>query len=86
MTRNLEIAVDREELRALVADTLERSPAEVTDDADFVGELDLDSLMALEIVVRLEKRYRIRVKDEEFASITSLNGIYDLLTAKLGGT
>ncbi|SBW22632.1 MULTISPECIES: acyl carrier protein [Protofrankia] len=86
MTKNLEITVDREELRGLVADALERSPAEVTDDADFISELDLDSLMALEIVVRVEKRYRIKVKDEEFTSITSLNGVYDLLTAKLGET
>ncbi len=86
MTKNLEITVDREELRGLVADALERPPAEVADDADFISELDLDSLMALEIVVRVEKRYRIKVKDEEFASITSLNGVYDLITAKLGGT
>ncbi|AEH09403.1 MULTISPECIES: acyl carrier protein [Protofrankia] len=82
-TGNLKTTVGREELRALVADALERSPAELADEADLVGEFGLDSLAALEIVVRLEKLYRIRVKDEEFAGITSLDRIHDLLTTKL---
>ncbi len=50
-------ALDKEQLRELVADVLDLDVAEVTDDADFMEDLDVDSLMALEITVRLEKEY-----------------------------
>ena len=55
-------------------------PSEIEDDAPLFGEgegLGLDSLDAVELVVLLQKHYRIEVKDMEegrtaFASIRSL--------------
>ncbi|HKS47100.1 MAG TPA: acyl carrier protein [Amycolatopsis sp.] len=85
MTQNVRSAVDREELRAIVAEVIERPESEVTDDADFVQELEVDSLTTLELVVRLEKRYGIKVQDEDFTNISSLDSTYALVTGKLAG-
>jgi acyl carrier protein len=75
--------VDKDELRLLVADTIELEPKEVTDTADFGSELEVDSLTTLEITSRLEKKYGIRMVEEELVEITSLNRLYELVTAKL---
>ncbi|GAA3892872.1 hypothetical protein GCM10023084_52110 [Streptomyces lacrimifluminis] len=78
--------LDKEQLRDLVADVLDLDVAEVTDDAHFVDDLDVDSLMALEITVRLEKEYGVRLAETELASITSLQSTYELLGHKLRET
>ncbi|MEU8961413.1 acyl carrier protein [Streptomyces sp. NPDC048491] len=75
--------LDKEQLRDLVADVLDLDVAEVTDDAHFTEELDVDSLMALEITVRLEKEYGVDLSEPELAAITSLRGTYELLDRKL---
>jgi len=78
--------LDKEQLRDLVADVLDLDVAEVTDDAHFTEDLDVDSLMALEITVRLEKEYGVRLAETELASITSLQGTYEVLGHKLRET
>ncbi|WP_405937306.1 acyl carrier protein [Streptomyces sp. NBC_00726] len=75
--------LDKEQLRDLVADVLDLDVAEVTDEAHFTEDLDVDSLMALEITVRLEKEYGVKLAEAELASITSLQGTYELLDGKL---
>jgi len=76
-------ALDKEQLRDLVADVLDLDVVEVTDGAHFVDDLDVDSLMALEITVRLEKEYGVRLQESELSAITSLQGTYELLDGKL---
>ncbi|MEV6163986.1 acyl carrier protein [Streptomyces sp. NPDC052052] len=76
-------ALDKEQLRDLVAEVLDLDVAEVTDTAHFVDDLDVDSLMALEITVRLEKEYGVKLQETELTAITSLQGTYELLDGKL---
>ncbi|MEU5030365.1 acyl carrier protein [Streptomyces milbemycinicus] len=76
-------ALDLEELRAFVADVLDVEEEEVTDDADFVAELGVDSLMALEVMVVLEKKYSVKLQEQEMKEITCLSSVYDLLASKL---
>ncbi|MFG2877380.1 acyl carrier protein [Streptomyces sp. NPDC048337] len=76
-------ALDKEELRRLVADVLDLDAAEVTDDAHFVDDLEVDSLMALEITVSLEREYSVKMSEAEITGITSLQGTFELLNAKL---
>lgn len=76
-------ALNRGELREIVARTLDVETAEVTDKANFVDDLNVDSLMALEVVVVLEKHYGVRLRETEVRDITCLDSAYDLLTAKL---
>ncbi len=65
--------VVREEIRRRVAELTECEPEEVTDTASFVDELGLDSLLALELMVALDKEYGIDIPEDEFRQITNLN-------------
>ncbi|MFI5770951.1 acyl carrier protein [Streptomyces sp. NPDC051658] len=75
--------LDKEELRAVVAQVLDVEVSEVTDDARFVDDLEVDSLMALEVVVVLEKKYGIKLPESELKRIVTLQSAYDLLLGKL---
>lgn len=83
MTERTKSALNKEELRELVADALDLPIEEVTDEATFATDLDVDSLSAMEVVVRIEKRYGVKLGDEDFARLRTLDSAYDLLTTKL---
>lgn len=75
--------LDKEELRAVVAQVLDVDVDEVTDDAKFVDDLEVDSLMALEVVVILEKKYGIKLPESELKQIVTLQSAYELLLGKV---
>lgn len=75
--------VDLEELRQTVADVIDVELAEMTNDAHFVEDLEVDSLMALEVMVVLEKRYQVKLHESELKDIMSLRKAHELLTRKL---
>ena len=83
MTSNQTSGVDIEEMRALIAEELEVPVQEVTDDADLAADLDVDSLSAMEIAVLLEKKYRIKISEEEIKTLTSLTAMHELVSAKV---
>ncbi|MGW7412291.1 acyl carrier protein [Streptomyces sp. NPDC054863] len=83
MSENTAVAVDTEELRSLVADALELPVEEVADEAHFVEDLQVDSLMALEIVVNLEKKYGIKVAESDFKEVSNLLQVRALVDSKL---
>ncbi|MER6195759.1 acyl carrier protein [Streptomyces sp. NPDC001586] len=77
------VALDLEDLRETIANILDIDTAEVTDDADFVEELDMDSLLALEILVSLERKYQVKIGEEHMQEVRSLRSTYSLLATKL---
>ena len=82
MSNNTQIALDKEELRLLIADVLELDVEEVTDDADFVEDLDVDSLMALAIVARVERQYGVKLQESDLKQVSSLVQVRQLITDK----
>lgn len=80
---NQTASVNIEELRALIAEELELPAEDVTDEADLKNDLEVDSLTAMEIAVQLEKKYKIKITDEEIASLTSLQVIHQLVSARV---
>jgi acyl carrier protein len=58
---------------ALVARITERRPEEVSATAHFVDDLGIDSLMAMEMMVAVNKKYRIALLDEEFRAIQNVD-------------
>jgi len=78
--------VDREELRAALADILDIDIAQIADGTQFTAELGIDSLMALELLVELERRYGVRIAEDRLREITSLETAHALLVAELSGT
>ncbi|MFB7183298.1 acyl carrier protein [Streptomyces sp. NPDC056257] len=77
------VALDIEDLRETIANILDIDTAEVTDDADFVEELDMDSLLALEILVSLERKYQVKIGEEHMQEVRSLRSTHNLLATKL---
>jgi acyl carrier protein len=71
-----------EELRRLVSDALDLDEAKVLPDALFIDDLGVDSLMALEVLVRMEKKYSIKIPESELKKMVSLRGVYSLLESK----
>ncbi|MBA2392567.1 MAG: acyl carrier protein [Ktedonobacteraceae bacterium] len=67
-----------DELKALVADIIEID--DFGDDDNFVTQLGVDSVMALEIMARIEKNYHIRVPEDFFAQMKSLNEVVRITT------
>jgi acyl carrier protein len=63
----------RDEVRNRVAELTEQDPSEVTDTADFIEELGVDSLMAIELMVALDKEFQIDIPEEEFREIKNVN-------------
>ncbi|MFH8796105.1 acyl carrier protein [Streptomyces sp. NPDC017941] len=84
MSGNPTAGVNREDLRALIAEELELPTEEVTDEANLRTDLAVDSLTAMEVAVQIEKTYRITIDEEEIKSLTTLAAIHQLVSAKLG--
>jgi acyl carrier protein len=78
-------AIDHvDKLREIVSDVLELEPGELTDDASFVDEYDADSLRAIEILARLEKKYGIEIPQTELPRMTDLNAVVQVVSERAG--
>ncbi|MBC2903692.1 acyl carrier protein [Streptomyces cupreus] len=84
MTDGIDCASDKEELRDTIAEILDVPTSEVTDSAHFVDDLDVDSLLALEIAVVLEKKYGVQVAESEMKRLTCFQQVYELLRSRRG--
>lgn len=73
-----------EELRELIAEVLEIEPEELTDTGDFQEEYESDSLRAIEVLARIEKRYKIEIPQEELPKMQNLKAVY-AVTASYAG-
>jgi acyl carrier protein len=71
----------KEELRALIAEIAEMD--EIPDDVSF-KDLGIDSMMGVEIVAAIERKYQVKIDDAELVEVTTLNNSMALVTKKLG--
>jgi len=76
----------RKEVRKLVAEITEREPEEISDTAQFVEDLGIDSLMAIEMLVAVDKRYKIEISEEEFGTIKNVNDAVEVVQRHLAQT
>jgi len=68
-----------DEVKQLIAGILEVEPEKIAPDVRLVEDLGMDSMMALEILVSVEKRYHIKIPEEKLSKITSLKGAVALV-------
>lgn len=73
----------REAVRRMIVDLVECEPEDVTDSAHFIDDLDIDSLMGIELMVALDKRYRIDIPEEEFRGAENLDQVVGLVMKHL---
>jgi len=72
----------KKELKALLSEITEVDESKITDEARFTEDLGMDSMMALEILAAIEKRYKIQIPEEALPKLTSLKEAIKL-TAKI---
>jgi acyl carrier protein len=73
-----------EELREIVAEVLELEPGEVTDTGDFADDYEADSLRAIEILARLDKKYHVEIPQSELPNLRNLKSVYDAVSRYAG--
>lgn len=61
------------DIRSLVAEILEVEPQTISGSARFVQDLGMDSMMALEILASIEKKYRIIIPEESLTKFVNLD-------------
>ena len=69
----------RAEVKKLIAEVTEREPDEITDTALFADELGVDSLMAMEVMVAVDKKYKINIPEDEFAKIKNVSDTVEVV-------
>ncbi len=62
-------------LRELLADKFEVDPARVTLEADLYNDLDLDSIDAVDLVIKLQEMTGKRIKPEEFRGVRTIGDV-----------
>jgi acyl carrier protein len=68
-----------EEIRSMVAEVAEMNEDEIDGEKSFMEDLGFDSMMALEIFAKLEKKYKIKIPEEELPKLSNLNQTVDLV-------
>jgi acyl carrier protein len=69
----------KNEIKKLISDIAEIPENEIKDNARFAEDLNIDSMMALEVVATIEKKYKIVIPEAEIPNIRSLQDVYNLL-------
>ena len=67
-----------QDIKQLIADIIEMDPKEIDADANLVEDLGMDSMMALEILASMEKKYRIKISEDDLPKITTVNRVIEL--------
>ncbi len=70
-------------LRQIIAKIAETSP-DFAADADLKDDLDVDSHRAVEIVFEIERTFNVKIPDERFGEMQTLNGTLNLVRSLKG--
>ncbi|WP_373479916.1 acyl carrier protein [Geminocystis sp.] len=76
---NLEIL---EKVQGIVVDQLDVEIERVTPEANFVNDLDADSLDVVELVMALEEEFEIEITDEEAEKISTVGAAVEHIQSK----
>lgn len=76
------------EVTAIVAEVTELDEKEIWEkkQADFFKDLEIDSLLALEILAMIEKKFKIQIPEEKLVDITSLEQTINMTKSVLAET
>lgn len=67
-----------QEITQLIAEIIEMDAAAINPDAHLVEDLGMDSMMALEILASIEKKFRIKIPEDDLPKITTVNRAIEL--------
>ncbi|MCG8914798.1 acyl carrier protein [Actinokineospora sp. PR83] len=73
-----------DDLREIAVEVLEIEDDEITDTSDFAEDHDADSLRAIEILARIEKKFKVDIPQSELPNMVNLTAVYTVV-AKYAG-
>lgn len=71
------------EVRNLIAKIIEVDPHKITPDAHFIEDLGSDSMMALEIMAALEKKFGVDIPEDQLLKMATLDQVVKLVYSLL---
>ena len=78
LPKNLE-----QDILRTIADITGINIEEFKPEANFYDDLGVDSIKAIEIVVALERRYKIRIRDEQLPKISVVGQVIEIVKSAL---
>ena len=77
----------RDEIFAIVSEVLQQefdvAPDKLTPDTDLIDDLDLDSIDAIDMAVRLEERTGLHFEDEDLKSLRTIRDVVDQIDGRV---
>jgi len=67
------------DLKDIIAEIVEIDKDKIIPEANLVEDLGMDSMMALEILAAIEKKYNLRIPEENLTKIASLGKVVELV-------
>jgi acyl carrier protein len=67
------------EVNAVMQKGFEFPPEKLVPEANLFGELGLDSLDAIDMLVHLEERFGAKINGEQLSKVRTLGDVYDLV-------
>ena len=74
------------EVNEVMIDGFELDPSQLRPDAKIVDDLELDSLDAIDMLVYLEDKIKIKVDAESFRTVRTLDDVYTVIEKVLSET
>jgi acyl carrier protein len=83
-------AMSREEIRALVVDTIgaiapEVDFATIASNQPLRAQVDIDSFDFLNVIIRLSERLKVEIPEADYGELATLDGMLDYLAKKQAG-
>ena len=78
-----DVATTQEEIKSVIAKIIEVEPDKIGEETHLVEVLGADSMMALEIMAALEKKYKITIPEEDLPKIANLKQVVELVIGLL---
>lgn len=79
MAEECSVASVYERVQSIVAERLSVDTEKVTMDAEFIGDLDADSLDLVEVIMALEQEFDLEIKDDEAENIRTVANAVDFI-------
>jgi acyl carrier protein len=67
-----ELATTLERVQAIAAERLGVDPEQVVESAEFIGDLNADSLDLVEVIMAMEQEFDVEIKDEDAEAIRTV--------------
>lgn len=76
-------AISKQELKEMLLKINKRIPADFADDQHFYLDLGIDSLDLAEFVANVEQEFKIKIDDNKWEKLSSINAVMAFLEKEL---